>query len=284
MKKLVYMAMLTLLSAAGIFWSCQKDETLTNPEEGVMLKKAKIAEAEDLVTWDPEICAGVEHEFIIDTEVGTNVQVQQLVDGEWIQVFQMSKTTDDPQKFYLTFETEGEYELRFKVGSGGYSDQTLIVENCEMCDDASFSYQTENNLDIVFSYNHNEEAEITIVFTFPQIENLELNDEENYEAPDGKEYSVNNPKNQTVFTWTGEISCKASEPTTFEFSFVPDCGSGNAKDKQAVIWTDTKIIAIDGEQVITTEDDPSTPDIDETVIGYSIKGDLSNIVYTGCSN
>ncbi|WP_319503000.1 hypothetical protein [uncultured Draconibacterium sp.] len=283
MKKWVYTTVVALIAAGGIFWSCQKDETLTNPDEGLMLKKAKIAEIESLVSWNPTVCAGEEHEFIIDTEVGTNVQAQQLEDGEWIQVFQMNKTTEFPQKFYLTFETTGEYQLRFKVGNRwSENNAKLVVENCDMCDDALFSYATDDNLDIVFSYNHDEKAEITIAFTFPQVEDLELNDEGNYEAPDGKVYSLNNPKNQTVFTWTGEIGCNASEPTTFEFGFAPDCSSGNAKDGQATIWTDTKILAINGEPVIMTEDDLSTPDIDETVIGYSVKGDLSNIVYTGC--
>lgn len=38
MKKMIYMSVLALIAAGSIFWSCQKDETLTNPEEGLMLK------------------------------------------------------------------------------------------------------------------------------------------------------------------------------------------------------------------------------------------------------
>ncbi|MCK3684428.1 hypothetical protein [Maribellus sp. YY47] len=279
MKRWVYIAVLALIAAGGIFWSCQKDELIGSDE--LTLKKAKATISEKTVEWEPEVCAGSEHEFKMYTEIGTNVQAQQYVNGDWIQVFQMNKTTESPQLFYLTFDSAGKYPLRFKVGSGGYSDpDTVVVTNCD-CDDAGFSYTTEDNLDITFSYNHDEEAEVTIEFTFPQVQNQPLNADGKYVAPDEKIYSVNNPKNQTNFTWTGVVSCKADEPTTFEFGFAADCGPDTAKDGKANIWTDAKILAVNGEAIISVPDDPLT-DENEEVIGYSIKGSLNNIVYSGC--
>ncbi|WP_163324066.1 hypothetical protein [Draconibacterium mangrovi] len=317
MKKLVYMAVLTLLSAAGIFWSCQKDETLTNSEEGLMLKSASSCCFEapyeydydfswgknngsfNVTSWNDDFNLYIEisssEEITLSTDTKVSFPYRNKDNGKGIKY-----DTNEPESqgdklvFSLPLTMLGDWTYCQDISFGlkiesstqvqEVSYNQTLTETCKSCDDASFGYVTSDNMNITFSYNHDSEAEVTLRFTFPQVENLALNENEEYEAPDGKTYSVNNPKNQTNFTWTGEISCKASEPTTFEFSFVPDCGSVNAKDEQAVIWTDTKIIAIDGEQVITTEDDPSTPDIDETVIGYSIKGDLSNIVYTGCSN
>ncbi|WP_297336475.1 hypothetical protein [Algoriphagus sp.] len=153
-----------------------------------------------------------------------------------------------------------------------------LHEICSECDEALFSYQTEDNQNITFSYNHGEEVEsLTIAFTFPQVLDLELNENGEYVAPDGKVYGVNNPTNQTVFTWTGAVSCKATESETFEFSMIADCSAPQSNDGKANIWTDAKIIGINGEALV---DDPETLEIDESEI--DLKEDLSNIVFEGC--
>lgn len=169
-----------------------------------------------------------------------------------------------------------------QVGGGSPLDAgdvayTLIGE-CTDCDDADFSYETTDNQNIVFTYNHGDAVDnLTLSFTFPQVLNMELNENGDYVAPDGKIYSVNNPTNQTVFTWTGEVSCKTDEATTFEFSMTGDCSAPPANDGKANIWTDTNVVAING---VTLVDDLETSDIYEGA--YSLKGDLTNIVFEGC--
>lgn len=139
------------------------------------------------------------------------------------------------------------------------NDVYHLVGECHACDEASFGYSTDDQLAIVFTLNTSEAlTDAQVEFTFPQVLNLQLDANGSYTGPDGKMYTVNNPTNQTVFTWTGDVSCLTAEAETFAFSFQPDCGAGNAHDGQAVIWTDTK------------------------VNGISVKGDLQNIVYTGC--
>ena len=137
-----------------------------------------------------------------------------------------------------------------------------LVGECITCDEASFSYATANNLDISFTYNAGEETgaleDAVVAFTFPQVVNLPLNEDGLFVAPDGKLYTVNNPTNQTVFTWIGDIGCTAETATTFVFSHTPDCSAPPANDGKANIWTDM------------------------TVNGVSVKGESSNIVYTGC--
>ncbi len=130
-------------------------------------------------------------------------------------------------------------------GSGNNAEFTAthnLVPVC-VCDDESFSVDaTNDNLDLLFTYDADIELiGATVEFTFPQVINLTLNTSGNYVAPDDKEYTVNNPTNQTVFTWVGDIGCIDLEAETFEFSHSPDCGAGNAKDGEAVIWTDMKV-------------------------------------------
>lgn len=145
-------------------------------------------------------------------------------------------------------------------------------------DEANFDYETADNQNIVFSYNHGSDVEsVTLAFTFPQVMNMILNEDDQYVAPDGKIYEVNNPTNQTVFTWTGAVGCDADEPETFEFSMTPDCSAPPANDGKANIWTDTKVIAINGVELV---DDLLTEDINEGP--YSLKGELENIVFLGC--
>jgi len=132
-------------------------------------------------------------------------------------------------------------------GNGNGNEVTLdashiLVPVC-VCDDESFSVvATNDNLDLLFTYDGEIALSDAIVeFTFPQVMNLELNGDGKYEAPDGKLYSVNNPTNQTVFTWVGDIACINEEAETFEFSHTQDCSAGNANDGEAVIWTDMKV-------------------------------------------
>ena len=139
-----------------------------------------------------------------------------------------------------------------------------LVGQCVTCGTESFTYTTADNLNITFSYNAGAGTGAltgaTVEFTFPQVMNSPLNGAGLYVGADGKLYTVNNPTNQTVFTWTGDIGCTSTTGQTFAFSFLPDCSAPPANDGVAVIWTDTK------------------------VNGVSVKGNLTNIKYTGCPN
>lgn len=228
-------------------------------------------------------CVGVPHSFTINNTQtgpsnGINIQYE-ASPGVWLQLYQIAQASTTPTNFTFTFTAAGTYAIRYKMdGSGGFvSGGSITVTNCSSCDDANFDYTTEDNQNIVFTYNHSEEvSNVTIQFTFPQVENSILNGDGKYVAADGKLYSVNNVKNQTVFTWTGAVSCKSGEAETFEFSFTPDCSAPPANDGKANIWTDAKIVAIDG---VTLVDDLLTI---ENEGPYSLKGSLKNIVYLGC--
>ncbi|MDP3359864.1 MAG: hypothetical protein Q8S41_11005 [Lutibacter sp.] len=248
---------------------------------------------------ETEVCLGDDLTVTFDNLYGTGsdcgeVQIQYSLDGVvWLQL-DKGTVTDGVFSGTLVAPVSGTYSFRadFAGNAGGckdgfdnlkFQDNTVlavvVVAPCVSCDIANFTYETSDNQNIVFTYNHDEEvSNITIEFTFPQVMISELNNDGKYVAADGKLYSVNNPTNQTVFTWTGEVSCKSSEAKTFEFSFAPDCNAGNANDGQANIWTDAKIVAINGvalvDVLLTIED--------ESEINLKEINNLSNIVYTGC--
>lgn len=279
--KLTFAFMFILIAS-----SCSEDNdamdaaVLAQENNEIAAKGAKVSAAVvETFTVPTEVCAGVSTDFCFEAPIGTNLQVQQLIAGDWVQVYQISQSTSVNTCFPLTFVTAGTYQLRYKIGSGGYTQVAVTVVNCTTCDDANFTYETADNQNIVFTYNHGEEvSNVTIEFTFPQVMNSQLNADGKYVGADGKLYSVNNPTNQTVFTWTGEVSCKSSQAETFEFSFSADCSAGNTNDGQALIWTDAKIVAIDGVALV---DDLLTIE-DESEINLKEINNLSNIVYTGC--
>lgn len=252
--------------------------------------KNAAAFVENPFTWPEEICAREEFEFCLNffpefnkqgKPQSTNLQVQLLVGDDYVQIFQDNYSPNEGDTeaqvcFNYSFNMAGDYSLRYKIGEHGFTDVVVTVLDCNSCDEANFSYETEDNQHIIFTYNHGEEvSNVTLAFTFPQVMNSELNELGQYIAADGKIYKVN--ANQTVFTWTGYVSCKTSEAENFEFMFTPDCSAPPANDGQALVWTDAKIIAIDG---VTLIDDVLT---EENEGPYSLKGDLANIVYEGCT-
>ncbi len=141
-----------------------------------------------------------------------------------------------------------EYSVAFASngGPGGSLDATTtyaIYEYCKACDGETFSYVTSNeNKNVIFKYDAATKLiDAEVEFTFAQIQNFVLDGNDMYTAPDGKKYSVNNPTNQTVFTWTGDIGCTDQTATTFAFEFSPDCSSPSSNDGKARIWSDTKV-------------------------------------------
>ncbi|PZX54589.1 hypothetical protein LV84_02742 [Algoriphagus ratkowskyi] len=146
------------------------------------------------------------------------------------------------------------------------------------CDEETFDYSSsveEGMVDVTFEYSYSEEAKVSIDFTFPQII-IDIPNNGTYTGADGKNYRVTG--NGTVFHWTGEVSCSSESPTTFSFKgLVPDCGAGNSNDGKANIWTGAKVVAVDGVSLVNN---PETLDINEGF--YSLKRELSNIVFEGC--
>tara|TARA_R110002020_G_scaffold30498_6_gene96102 strand:- start:877 stop:1845 length:969 start_codon:yes stop_codon:yes gene_type:complete len=295
--------LLALVTSAMLLGACSQmatyeNEDLTNSLEkadqagfklnpyttGNGFENAKISESGNLnLTYTEKVCLGENITFVFGGAgfTGTRtVQVQELVNGEWVQVFQQPQAPKGVSGSLAGYAV-GTYTFRWKVGGQGGVQNiefNVVVEDCSSCDDESFSYDAIigiTDVDVVFAYSYSSETEISIDFTFPQI-SIDIPTNGSYTGADGKTYRVTG--NGTVFHWTGPVSCSSESPTTFAFEgLVPHCGPSTAKDGKANIWTNAKVIAIDGEELV---DDPETLDINEGP--YSLKGDLETIVYSGC--
>lgn len=175
------------------------------------------------------ICAGEDAEFNINAPVGSNIQVQQYdADlGEWIQVDQTSKSTSNPHVTILNFKVAGDYQLRYKAGTGGFSAAyTITVENC-VCEE-SFSYSDNGNGTYTFNYVPEEAMEgAHLTFTFPQDVVYHV----------AQPFTQNGNGNDTTFS--ADLDLVACQTYAWMFGLSADC-RGNGKT-EANLWTDFKV-------------------------------------------
>lgn len=191
------------------------------------------------------VCAGVAADFCFTAAVGTNLQVQQLIAGEWVQVYQISQSTLVNTCFPLTFATEGTYQLRYKIGSGGFTQVAVNVIDCSEGCEESFSYADYGGGSYTFTYVPAEDMEdVNVEFTFAQ----------GVTAQGLEGFTRNGKENSSV--WSATRSFEACKSYTYTVTLTPDC-SGNSNSSN--VWTDFK------------------------VGGESKKGELANIVIA-CSN
>jgi hypothetical protein len=163
-----------------------------------------------------------------------------------------------------------------------FSKEYFLIPICsESCDEETFSYTLnplENeSVDLRFSYNYKNEADLTLEFEFSQ---LELDDPKakSYIGADGKVYMISKDKKSKTLTWTGSIGCSVDDPTTFDFAgLLPECKGNGVNNKTRAIWKDTRVVAIDGVPLV---DLAETPEYEGP---YSLKGDLEDIELVGCN-
>jgi len=176
-----------------------------------------------------EICAGLAAEFCFTAAVGTNLQVQQLIAGEWVQVYLKSSSTSVNTCFPLTFATAGTYQLRYKIGGGGFSDPvTVTVTNCG-CDE-EFTYVDNGDETYTFTYIPDADAIGALVeFTFAQgvaVNGLSTNFTQN-----GGVSSV----------WSATMNLNECETYIWTVTLDANC-SGNSP--QSNVWTDFKVNSV----------------------------------------
>jgi len=183
--------------------------------------KVKITEVQNFVV-PTEICAGVEATFSFEAQVGTNLQVQQLIAGEWVQVYQKASSTTNPQNFNLLFEENGDYSLRYKIGSGGFTEKSVTVLNCNTCEE-SFSYVSNGNNSYTFYYTSAEDMEnAALIFTFAQ--SVAVTGLETW--------------NNKGVTMQKNMDLNACEEYSWTVTLEANC-SGNSTNSN--VWTDFKV-------------------------------------------
>lgn len=312
-RKLFLIGTLALMVAGGIFWSCQKDETLTNPEEGLMLKNGLIAELN--LTYPDEVfvddnfniefsstCGKLKIERgyvpVIDEETGEEIErtynnlTCETENLKWEDIVSGGFSKCAGGTHVENWSEVGTYVYRATLNHQAINDSDKkngIPQSCldcadfngnktecfvvnvipEGCDE-SFSYKTNDNLTVVFTYKSNvniDGAEIKL--TCPHITGFTSNDD--------KTYTVNNTGNQTVLSWTGSI--EACTTITFDLTFTPDCiyNENSEKWNTPNIWTDFKVNEVSKKTVTPPLVGASCETIDEVeVCSWPI------IKYTGC--
>ena len=214
-----------------------------NAVNETLAKGAKVvAIAVETFTVPAEVCAGVATDFCFEAPIGTNLQVQQLIAGDWVQVYQIAKSTLVITCFPLTFEAEGDYQLRYKIGSGGFTEATVTVVNCNDCDE-SFGYVANGSNSFTFTYIPAESVEnANIIFTFAQ----------------GVDVSGLNNWTANGVTRQMEMDLVACTTYTWTVSLTPNC-SGNSKNSN--VWTDFKVNNNDGNLENDSKKNDGTPNI-----------------------
>lgn len=235
-----------LFLAIGIT-ACSADSLETiNSEAGETAnlngKKQATTAAVEKFNVPEQICAGVAAEFSLEAEIGTNLQVQQYDEilDEWFQVFQEAQSDSNPESFWLTFDAAGEYQLRYKIGGGGFTETTIVVENCG-CEE-SFNYIMNEDGSYTFTYIPGEDmTSAELVFTFAQASAV------------GLDNSWTHNGNGNSQTWKTRMDLTACTEYSWTVFLDANC-SGNSGHSN--LWTD-----------FTVNED-------------SKKGDLTNIVKT----
>lgn len=219
MKKLTYL----LFIAIGVM-GCSADAL--NEDLLVADAKFKVTVAESFNVPDG-ICAGVPAQFSFAAAVGTNLQVQQFINEDWVQVYQTSQSTSNPQTFELSFAEAGSYSLRYKIGNGGFTNASpVMVSNCNDCEE-SFSYIANEDGSYTFNYVPAEDMNgVNVVFTFAQ---------GSYVSGLDEAFSQNGNNGQTYET---TMNLKKCDVLSYTVSLSAKC-SGNSKSSN--VWTDFKV-------------------------------------------
>ncbi|NEW79141.1 MAG: hypothetical protein GZ086_06870 [Gelidibacter sp.] len=233
--KLTFAFMFVLIAS-----SCsQDDESMDaavlakeiNSEIAAKGAKMSIAAVETF-TVPNEVCAGDATDFCFEAPIGTNLQVQQWIAGDWVQVYQISKSTSVNTCFQLTFANAGAYQLRYKIGSGGFTEVPVTVVNCGGCEE-SFNYVSNGGGSYTFTYIPAEDmTDAELVFTFAQ----------------GSYVSGLVGWSTLGVTMQKTMNLTACIAYTWTVLLTPNC---NGNSSQSNLWTDFKVNNVSKKNTLT---------------------------------
>ncbi|SDS15887.1 hypothetical protein [Christiangramia echinicola] len=168
MKKILFPIMLVFA-----FYGCSV-ESLESSEEIITVdaKGKNTVQSADINEFEyptEDVCVDSEATFTFNVPVGTNIQIQELIGGEWIQVTQDNGTTTNPQIYTMSWNVPGVHYFRYKAGSGGFTEiAPITVVDCSECEE-SFSHVTNPDGSYTFTYIPADDLEnAEIIFTFAQ--------------------------------------------------------------------------------------------------------------------
>lgn len=253
-RKLFLLGTLALILAGGTMWSCQKDDLMTSPEDGLVLKGGTIP-----FTWT-DVCADQEISFTVAGSGQKQIRIWDEDESEWIQLAS-SGNNSNPLTHTTTLAT-GTYYFGYKLGNTFYPSPSapptdgFMIEIADCGCEESFTYETifnenETEVEVTFTYIPEENMDdATLVFTFAQ--SAVVSGLENWTAAGVTRQKVMDLVACQEYSWTVTLTA--------------DC---NGKGQNLVnAWTDFKV----GNEWVYDEEKGQ-----EVLITYSKKGDLDNI-------
>lgn len=232
MKKFLY-----FIFGLGILYACSTDTLETGQ---LITADAKPSVEEEVIPelfdYDEVICMGVPADFCFSfpqatagpNNKDTQVQLQLYFYGDdpesddddgFEQIFKGEGGTSVCDSW--TFDEEGTYLFRYKIGSGGFIERNLTVENCG-CEE-SFSYTKNGESEYTFFYTPAEDMdEALVVFTFAQ--SVEVSGLEGWDRNGQPERKIMDLEKCVEYSWTVTLEKKCS---------------GNSPNSN--VWTDFKV-------------------------------------------
>jgi hypothetical protein len=150
-KTVFFIVVAAVLIVSAIFIFCQKNSEITSPTGvSTLVLNSVVTEPDGYLTWgDPNnpntepVCVGEEFDFTLtgwDEEDGSPAAQIQLWNGDnWIQMTG-AQWNRDPNNFIPSysvsciFDNVGTELLRFKIGSGGFTEFQVEVVQCGGCE------------------------------------------------------------------------------------------------------------------------------------------------------
>jgi len=154
MKNLI--SMIAVLTVVGsLLNSCSKEIETTAPSAQMNLKAGNAE-----FSWNDPVYAGEPSQFCLffsSSKTNLQVQIYDPITGDWFQIFQASNASVSPQCFNYTFPSAGNYQLRYKIGSGGFTETTVTVTVRNLCvtafNGAAASCGTQREANYTFTHD-----------------------------------------------------------------------------------------------------------------------------------
>lgn len=238
------MKKLMILSIAGFVMAACSVDPIEKDELNSLDAKVKSSQSEAFII--PELlCAGEAAEFCLEfpqdyagpNTKETNVLVQRLLLGDdpetpeveteyWALIFHESSNTE--ACFNYTFDTAGDYQLRYKIGSGGFTEVTATIVDCTDCSNELTADLTcgEDNL-LTLSFTAEDAGWIVIQGGLNR--NTKIEDKWSNILTENKDHPAVQNSKANVTRWEGYVESCEEVSITIQFEGVPYVDDWSAK-------------------------------------------------------
>lgn len=245
MKKILFVLMSAILFSGCSVDSVESEQLITADAKPSI--SAEEDAAPEMFDFEGVVCQGVASDYCFTfpqatagpNNKDTNVMLQIYVYGDdpnsdeddyWEQVFKGEGGTEVCSDW--TFDEVGTYEIRYKIGSGGFTEDVIVVEDCSSCINelnAELTCGEVRSLNLTFTA---EEAG-PIVIQGGLTRGAEINSAQSNVLTQNLGHPSVVNSNSSVTRWEGDI--EACEEVTIAIEFTGGNGIGDWSAKRGEI-------------------------------------------------